>query len=164
MALPKTWQELATEAKELPSGHIKKFEAKAAIAKEYSKCHHISSIWMKRIRKNLHYDKKYWLNYLTNEQAVSLCKYLADTIGEKKPLKQIVAHSTEVATYAAAHYNGITKSIHFKYDPWLDTLIHEFAHHCCRDDVHGEKYCITLEIIFQVLYEYLTGKKIKPDW
>lgn len=160
--IKKSWSSLLQEAAGLPAGHVKKFEAKAAVKEEYGKCREIEMKWSRRLRRNLPSNRKEWLFVFESvDVAMKLCNDICDMIGSEK-IKKIVIFSKEVSAFAAAHYSW--KEIHFKGCLYLDTLVHELVHHIERRDCHGKYYCEALEIVWGLVYEYVTGKKCKEDW
>lgn len=137
----------------LPPGHIAKKAAEEAVNREYANCLEIQNKWCKRFNPNF-----------TPQQALQFCNELCEMLGERR-LKEIIIYSPEVEDVAHAHYDGQSRSIHFKWH-YIDfgVLMHELAHHfkdCYR---HDKYYCWTLDFLFRMAYTKVTGKQPKKDW
>lgn len=154
------WVDVAIKAKTMPPGHVLHEQAKKLISEEYGACNQIEKTWIKRFKK----IKLYKIDF-TEEQAKDYCNKICNIIGEKKYIKKVILNSKDVSPVSGGHYDRLTKEIHFKNGFWFNTLIHELAHHCSyRGSAHGDDYCLTLNIIWSIVYEDLMKKKCHEDW
>jgi len=139
-------------SKNLPLGHVDRKKAQAAVDKIYQQCREVEKKWIKPFKK--------FKAPRTGQEAIKFCNNLCRMLGQKT-LKAIVLQSNELHSEAGAHYDRRQVAIHFPHK-WISfhTLMHELAHHFGPSG-HGQDFCDTLDLLYEIVYTEIWGKKLK---
>lgn len=138
--------------KDLPPGHVDIKRVQKEINKIYENCKKQEYEWIKNNERKKRKRKR---NSITLKEAIKLCNFICNQTGER-PIKGIVIDTKKGYSY----YSIAEKTIYLCcHRDWISTatLVHELTHHYRNCIGHGEYFCQTEKILFEVADLYFNN-------